>query len=303
MEEELYLNNNDELKIYRGEDFVVSDNIILHQATLGEICDFGEQGYFSLLSGITATPQSMKVQLWDMEIDYTEITPYELFYGMLYKMFPKEKTEIIFGDLDLTKFEVIKKDGDIALYQKRFRIDVYDNDGKFVKTFTNFLDASYFLECQPEDLIDMCIRKEIDFNEQYGLSFNPEEIIIDEYTYNVIVDYLCKSHMIERDLKMPMNNSTKEILIEDARDEMLANQNKKYKSRLKNLISTMVNSEGFKYDHTQVWNMKINAFMDSVKRISKIKTANLLLQSGYSGFGINLKDVNKKQLDWQGELE
>ena len=34
--EELYL-DNDELKIYRGEDFIVSDNIILHQATLGEI--------------------------------------------------------------------------------------------------------------------------------------------------------------------------------------------------------------------------------------------------------------------------
>ena len=100
-----------------------------------------------------------------------------------------------------------------------------------------------------------------------------------------------------------MNNSTKQILIEDARDEMLANQNKKYKSRLKNLISTMVNSEGFKYDHSQVWDMKINAFMDSVKRISKIKTANLLLQSGYSGFGINLKDISKKQLDWQGELD
>ena len=49
--------------------------------------------------------------------------------------------------------------------------------------------------------------------------------------------------------------------------------------------------------------MKINAFMDSVKRIGKIKNADLLLQSGYSGFGVNLKDIEKKQLDWLGELE
>ena len=49
--------------------------------------------------------------------------------------------------------------------------------------------------------------------------------------------------------------------------------------------------------------MKINAFMDSVKRISKIKNADLLLQSGYSGFGVNLKNIDKKQLDWQGELD
>ena len=49
--------------------------------------------------------------------------------------------------------------------------------------------------------------------------------------------------------------------------------------------------------------MKINAFMDSVKRIGKIKNADLLLQSGYSGFGVNLKEIDNKQLDWLGELE
>ena len=65
----------------------------------------------------------------------------------------------------------------------------------------------------------------------------------------------------------------------------------------------MVNSSGFKYTHTDVWDLKINAFMDSVKRIGKIKNAELLLQSGYSGFGISLKDINKKELDWLGELE
>ena len=65
----------------------------------------------------------------------------------------------------------------------------------------------------------------------------------------------------------------------------------------------MINIEGFKYNHTQVWDMKINAFMDSVKRIGKIKNADLLLQSGYSGFGVNLKEVSQKQLDWLGELD
>ena len=49
--------------------------------------------------------------------------------------------------------------------------------------------------------------------------------------------------------------------------------------------------------------MKINAFMDSVKKIGKIKNADLLLQSGYSGFGVNLKEIDNKQLDWLGELE
>jgi hypothetical protein len=38
--------------------------------------------------------------------------------------------------------------------------------------------------------------------------------------------------------------------------------------------------------------------MDSVKRITHIQNSKLLLQSGYSGFGIDLKKVSKKELDW-----
>ena len=89
IEKEQYY-RNDELKIYRGEDFVVSKYIRIRQPTLNEICDFGEQEYYSMIYNLTATPQSLKVQLWDMAIDYTEITPYELFYQMLYKIFPQE---------------------------------------------------------------------------------------------------------------------------------------------------------------------------------------------------------------------
>ena len=307
MDNELYI-DNDELKIYRGEDFIVSDNISIHQPTLDEICNYGERNYFSMIYTLVSTPQSMKVQLWDMGIDYTEITPYELFYSMIYKILSKEQTKLVFGDLDFQKFKLYKRNDNDEVYlnQKRLRIDIHNSKGVIIKSFVDLHDASQYLQCSEDEVLDMYLQNEIFItvdNIEYGLSFLPEEVTIDEYTYNVIVDYICKSHVIERDLKIPMNNTTKEILIQDARDEMIANQNKKYKSRLKNLISSMVNSEGFKYNHSQVWEMKINAFMDSVKRISKIKTDNLLLKSGYSGFGIDLKGINKKQLDWQGELE
>ena len=127
-------------------------------------------------------------------------------------------------------------------------------------------------------------------------------VIIDEFTYEVITDYLRQVHMIPKDGRLPANNSTKMILIEDAKEELKKNADREYHSQLKNLISSMINREGFKYNHSQVWDMKINAFMDSVKRISKIRNADLLLQSGYSGFGVNLKDIPNKQLDWFGEL-
>ncbi len=241
------------MKIYRGENFVVSKYIVLHQPTIDEITNYGEDEYYSMIYQLTATPQSMKVWLWDMGIDYTTITPFELFYSILYRLYPQENTSIIFGNLDLTKFKIMhrKDNGSILLYQ------IVDN----------------------------------------------EPVIIDEFTYNMIMDYLRQAHIIHKDEKIPANETTKMILIEDDREEQLKNKNKEYHSQLKNLISSMINCEGFKYNHSQVWDMKINAFMDSVKRISKIKNADLLLQSGYSGFGVSLKDIDKKQLDWLGELE
>lgn len=252
---------NDELKVYRGKDFAVSKHITIHHPTLDEICDYGERDYYSMVHQLCATPQTMKVQLWDMGVDYTTITAFELFYSILFKLYPKDKTSILFGDLDFSKFEIKqrKDNNEILLYQMVETV----KDGKT----------------------------------------EHEEVIIDEFTYNVITDYLRDMHFIVKDEKIPANETTKMILIEDDREEFERNKNREYHSQLKNIISAMVNCEGFKYNHAQVWDMKINAFMDSVKRISKIKNANLLLQSGYSGFGVNLKEISNKQLDWLGELE
>ena len=241
---------NDELKIYRGEDFVVSKHIVIHQPTLGEICDFNEEQYYSMLYKIVSTPQSMKGQLWKIGVDYTTITPYKLFLS-LYKTFDKNNTSIIFGELDFSKFKLMKSNNNELLL------------------FQNIGD---------------------------------DQVVIDEYTYGVIIDYLCKSHFIERDLKNPLNNTTKMIFIEDALEELNRAPEKQYHSTLKNLISAMINSEGFKYNHSQVWDMKINAFMDSVKRIQVIKNADKLLQSAYSGFGVDISKLDKNELNWLREL-
>lgn len=247
----------DELKAYRGADYKISDNIIIRQPTLGEICDYGEFNYYSLIYHITSTPSDLKWQLADAGIDFTEVNEYELFHNSLINSLTKDKTYIIFGDLDFTKFaKFAKEDGSIVLAQQ------------------------------------------VGIDEQG----NPSLAIIDEYTYILITDYLRSVHDFKKNIQKPANEFTKQILIEDAREEYLRNLTKESHSRLLSLVSSMVNSEGFKLSHNEVWDMKIYAFMDSVKRISKIKNAELLLQSGYSGYGINLKDIDKKQLDWLGEL-
>ena len=132
---------------------------------------------------------------------------------------------------------------------------------------------------------------------------NGEQIRIDKYAYFSIVGVLRKIHKFKRNNEIPGNETTRQILIEDARDEYEENKNKPSKSFLLPLISTMVNSEGFKRDDITVFDMKIRAFMDSVARISKIKNAELLLQSGYSGFGVDLKNIDKETLNYMGELD
>ena len=245
---------HDELQVYRGKDFIVSEHIHIHQPSIDEIYEYGERDYYAMVYNITATPQTIKSQLWDMQprIDYTQITQFELFCCLLHNMYPQEKTAILFGDLDFRKFGIMQKeDGSFMLCQ------IIDND----------------------------------------------MVVIDEYTYLMITDFLRQMHIIEKDEKLPANATTKMILIDDAREERFKNRGKEYHSQLKNLISAMINCEEFKYNHSDVWDMKINAFMDSVKRILKIKNANLLLQSAYSGFGgVNLKDV-RKQVDWLGDLD
>lgn len=129
------------------------------------------------------------------------------------------------------------------------------------------------------------------------------QIRIDRFLYYSIVNTLRKMHKIKRNDEVPGNEATRQILIDDAREEYEENKNKPSKSYLLPLISTMVNSEGFKRNDTTVFDMKIRAFMDSVSRVSKIKNAELLLQSGYSGFGIDLTKIDKKALNYMGELD
>lgn len=249
-----------ELRIYRGDDYPINDKITIHIPTLNEICDYGDDEYFSLIHLITATPSDMMWQLDDMGIDFTTIDNFTLFSEVncfktqetLEENFQlnKKRTGIILGDLNLFEFQLMRdlSNGEKCLYHEA-------TDTK-----------------------------------------------IDGYTFKLITDCLRKIHFLTEHIEMPANNSTKMVLIEDAKERYMINKDKDNGSYLLNLISAMVNSEGFKYDHTRVWDMRINAFLDSVKRISKIKNANLLLQSGYSGFGVNLKDISDKQLDWLGEI-
>lgn len=233
---------NDDLKIYRGHPYIVNDFIKILQPTLDEICTFGEMKYFSLVHSLVATSTDMKYQLSLAGIDWNDFTDYQLFL-MQYSIFSKDRTKILFGDLDLSKFEIFvnKENGETFLF----------------------------------DIDSQCK--------------------IDRSVYEIIAQYLRKAHRITRHEERAMTETTKQVLLEEAKENFEAAQRTKDgKSTLKTLISTMINMPGFHYNHETVWNMKINAFMDSVTRLQHIKNADLLLQSGYSGFGVDLSKIANK---------
>ena len=46
----------DSLFLYFGDDYIVNEQISAHQPTIGEIVDYGEGQYFSMVHSLTAIP-------------------------------------------------------------------------------------------------------------------------------------------------------------------------------------------------------------------------------------------------------
>lgn len=94
----------DELRLYLGESIRIASGIMLYQPTIGDIANYNEADYFSVASTICATPSSMKVALDDMKLDYMKVDDFQLFMMLCSSLTP-DKTKLLLGDLDLTKFK------------------------------------------------------------------------------------------------------------------------------------------------------------------------------------------------------
>lgn len=107
----------DELKIYFGEPYWVTDKICITQPTIGQICEWGEREYYSMIHTLTCIPSDMKSQLEDIGINYMNISDFELFMLLSKGLTPKQ-TGIILGDLDLSKFIQCKslENDELCLY-------------------------------------------------------------------------------------------------------------------------------------------------------------------------------------------
>lgn len=139
-----------------------------------------------------------------------------------------------------------------------------------------------------------CIQK----NNGLLVLFDEENNIrIDKRLHEIIQGVLCTIHSIKKKPEFPANDIVKRILIDEDRRRKASHKEDTWRSTLLPLISTMVNSSGFKYDLEGIKKLGLFAFMDSVTRITTINTSNLLLQGIYAG-RVDPKQVSKKSLDY-----
>lgn len=255
--------------MYFGEDYWVTDKICIKSPTIGDILEFGDTKFYSMLKLFCSNPTALRLQLWKKGIDWNEITDFDLFAQIIVKNFTPKDTYLLFGDLNFSWFEY-----------------VHDN-----------IKDCYLLINIPRDENGNMIQ--IDYE---------SAIIIDEVIYKKIIKYLCLMVGFKFKIEKAKNKATKKSMIwEDEMNlntEEQKNKKRGYtKSFLLPLVSAMVNHPGFKYKTNELKNICIFQFMDSVKRLQTYENATALLNGVYSGFIDYSKDTTlQKKIDWIKDL-
>lgn len=244
----------DDLKIYRGNDIQITPKIIVTQPTIGQIEEFGEKRYFNAVYTLTAVGADLKWQLWDMEqIDYTQIEDYDLFIGFISKAVSSQRP--IYDEL--MNNEEKYKDELAMISQERLENMCINPLQLILKD----IDLADFIPCKNTETDQIIL-------------YNAErDITIDRMIYSQIVDAVRKIHGLKRNNETPANETTKMILIDDAREEAKAASQKPYKSTLKPLVSALTVKCGL-CGTDKVWDMKINAFSIALKELIKFKIQN-----------------------------
>lgn len=238
----------DILRMYLGDDFQINSKITVHQPSIQEIADWGERRYFQMVNTLCAIPSDMKSMLYDVGIDWEEITDFE-FFIMLTRHYPQSETSILFGDLDLSKMKI----------------------------------------CQNTE------------NQQMVLYDVDNDIQIDMYCYQYMIEYIRRMHNITPSVEHAYNKRTKLALIEFERSQIAERNKNAPSSILQPMISALVNSSGFKYKINELRELKIMQFMDAVQRVQIIMSTEALMHGMYSGM-VDTKHIDKKEFNWLREI-
>lgn len=107
---------DNKLSILRGDTIAVSEFLVVRQPTLGEIAEYGDAAYYSMISSLCATPTDYMVFLEDQVGVAYETFPELMLFALIIKSLSVQDTRILLGELDLSTFSIgSEKDGSVVL--------------------------------------------------------------------------------------------------------------------------------------------------------------------------------------------
>lgn len=124
----------DKLKMYFGEDFNYK-GIIISMPTIGDILEIGEERFFRSMSPFIYNSTSIRVMLWDNDIDWCKLKDIEVYNIMSKLIQDKEAQSLIFKNLSFENFTLVSikesettEDTSLALYDKTNGVILKEND-------------------------------------------------------------------------------------------------------------------------------------------------------------------------------
>lgn len=256
----------DRLRMLFCEPYTVTTNLVIYEPKIGDILKFGEKEFYKILNIFISHPTQYRVQLWDAGIDWNNITDFELFRSLILGLTP-DKTAIIFGDVNFSKFKSVPCD---YTDEEKAENEKLISEGK---------------KPLPVPVILM--------NEE-------QDIYIDEKVYDKMAEYLRTLFGIFPKVEKAKGRTTKISIIEEEKMEAVRNEGNS-SSFLFPLVSALVNHPGFKYNIEELRNVGIFQFMDSVNRIRAYEQASSLNSGAYSGM-CDLSKIDKKLFDFMRDL-
>ena len=187
------------------------------------------------------------------------------------------------------------------------------------KDWTEISDYELFyqliLQLQPTPDETYMIFKELDFskfnlykrqNEVNGemvedivLLNHEQNVLIDEEIYNHISSYLRTMFNVFPKVEKAKGKTTKEWMIEG--DIMNSKSQIERKSNLLSMISFCLNHPGFKYKKSELKDLGVVEFYDSVQRLLVYESTSSLMRGIYSGF-VDTSKIEKKEFDFMREF-
>lgn len=283
--------NVDPLKLYFGGEYPIDENFTIHQPTVGEIMEYGENDFYQMLNVFIENTTMRKLDLWDIGVSWTAVSDYELFCELV-RAYPVERTKILFGaEIDFTKFKMYginHTDEEIAEFEKQYQ--KFDEDGNPRKLNVNQKRRKTFAKYEFNNTL-------------YDIE---NDIRLDAKTYHQMADILRTMFNIFPKTQYVNGRSSKQLLIIEQRNLLKAqekkNQGKPPSSTLLPLISGCVNHPGFKYNLQEVKDCPIAFFMDACQRLQIYENTKSLLFGAYSGFS-DVSKVPKEEFDFMREIK